>query len=140
MPKVSLYTNEQKQLADVTVKEGVLENFANLSGKHLCWNLFLIKLPVSSLKRDFKTGVSCEICIIYKSIYFKKICERLLLYEFLIQPASTPWEITLMIFATYLKGYIYLLCYLKLSQTKHFPMSSLLQRNIINLWNWNKSS
>ena len=72
MPKVSLYTHEQKQLADVTVKEDVLENFANLSGKHLCQNLFLIKLQVSLLKRDFKTGVSCEICIIYKSIYFEE--------------------------------------------------------------------
>ena len=36
----------------------VLKNFANLTGKHLCWNLFLIKLQVSRpatlLKRDSK--------------------------------------------------------------------------------------
>ena len=28
------------------VKKGVLKNFANLTGKHLCWNLFYIKLHI----------------------------------------------------------------------------------------------
>ena len=27
-----------------SVKKGVLKNFANFKGKHLCWSLFLIKL------------------------------------------------------------------------------------------------
>ena len=39
MPK-----HNQKQPPEVSCKKGVLENFTNLKGKHLCWNLFLIKL------------------------------------------------------------------------------------------------
>ena len=40
----------------------VLKNFANFTGKHLCWSLFLIKLQDLSyrptlLKKDFNTGV-----------------------------------------------------------------------------------
>ena len=31
---------------------GVLKNFANSTGEHLCWSLLLIKL-----KTDYKTGV-----------------------------------------------------------------------------------
>ena len=42
-------------------KIGVLKNSANLTGKHLCWSLFLIKLqyvkPATSLKRDCNTSV-----------------------------------------------------------------------------------
>ena len=57
----------QKQSPEVfckkrcSVKKGVLKKFANLTGKHLCWSLFLIKLqafrPATLLKRDFNTGV-----------------------------------------------------------------------------------
>ena len=39
----------------------VFKNFANFTGKHLCWSLFLIKLqafrPAAFLKRDSNTGV-----------------------------------------------------------------------------------
>ena len=39
----------------------VLKNFANFTGKHLCWSLFLIKFqalsPATLLKRDSNTGV-----------------------------------------------------------------------------------
>ena len=42
-------------------KIGVLKIFANFTGKHLCWSLFLIKLqalkPANLLKRDSNTGV-----------------------------------------------------------------------------------
>ena len=41
-------------------KLDVLKIFLNSTGKHLCWNLFLIKLPngfTTLLKRDFITGV-----------------------------------------------------------------------------------
>ena len=31
-----------------SVKEGVLRNFANFTGKHLCWSLFSIELEVCS--------------------------------------------------------------------------------------------
>ena len=33
------------------VKKDVLKNFANFTGKHLCWNLFLIKLQAFRKKR-----------------------------------------------------------------------------------------
>ena len=42
-------------------KIGALKHFVNSTGKHLCWNLFLIKLqarPATLLKRDSNTGVS----------------------------------------------------------------------------------
>ena len=43
------------------LKIGVLKNFANYTGKHLHWSLFLIKLlawrPVTLLKKDSNTGV-----------------------------------------------------------------------------------
>ena len=42
-------------------KNGVLKNLAILTGKHLRWSLFLIKLqafrPAILLKRDFNTSV-----------------------------------------------------------------------------------
>ena len=42
-------------------KIGVFKNFANFTGKHLRWSLFLIKLkafkPATLLKRDSNTGV-----------------------------------------------------------------------------------
>ena len=34
----------QKQPPEVFFKKGVLKNFANLTEKHLCWSLFLIKM------------------------------------------------------------------------------------------------
>ena len=34
----------QKQPSEVFFKKVVLKNFANFTGKRLCWNLFLIKL------------------------------------------------------------------------------------------------
>ena len=43
-----------------SVKKGVLKDFANFTGKHLCRSLFLIKLqafrPANLLKRYFNTG------------------------------------------------------------------------------------
>ena len=43
------------------LKIGVLKNFANFTGKNLCWGLFLIKLlafkPATLLKRNSKTDV-----------------------------------------------------------------------------------
>ena len=52
----------QKQPPEVFFnKKGVLKNFANLTEKHLCWSLFLIKMeawgPATLLKRDSNTDV-----------------------------------------------------------------------------------
>ena len=47
-------------------KIGVLKNFANFTGKHQRWNLFLIKLkvlnPATLLKKTRTQVFSCEIC------------------------------------------------------------------------------
>ena len=36
----------QKQPQEVFFRKGVLKNFANFTGKHLSWNLLLIKLQL----------------------------------------------------------------------------------------------
>ena len=48
-------------------KLGALKNFANLTRKHLWWNLFLIKLEAALLKRDPTQVFSCEIGNIFKN-------------------------------------------------------------------------
>ena len=42
-----------------SVKKRALKNFANFTGKHLCWSLLFIKLQAfkALLKRDSNTGV-----------------------------------------------------------------------------------
>ena len=65
----------QKQPLEVLCKRGVLKNFLNFTGKHLCWSLFLIKLQVWELTK--------KRCFPVKFAYFlttpilKNICERL---------------------------------------------------------------
>ena len=50
------------------------KNFGNFTGKHLCWNLFLIKLlafrPSNLLKKTPTRVFSCETCKIFKNAYF----------------------------------------------------------------------
>ena len=47
--------------SQIFLKTGVLKKFANFTGKHLCWSLFLIKFqvfrPATLIKRDCNTGV-----------------------------------------------------------------------------------
>ena len=40
--RLSVYS--QKQPPEAFCKKGILEKFANLTGKHSCWSLFIIKL------------------------------------------------------------------------------------------------
>ena len=48
----------------------VSSNFTNFTGKHLCWNLFLIQLQVFS--RDTPTRVfPCEICEIFSNTFLE---------------------------------------------------------------------
>ena len=48
-------------LKKVICKKGALKNFANFTGNHLCWSLFIIKLqawgPATFFKREFDTSV-----------------------------------------------------------------------------------
>ena len=45
------------------LKIGVLKNFANFTGKHLCWSLFLIETPTQVF--------SCKICEIFKNFFLQ---------------------------------------------------------------------
>ena len=58
-----------------SVKKGILKNFANFTGKHLCWSLFLITLQLfrlaTSLKIDSKTDVFLRNLRIFKNTYFE---------------------------------------------------------------------
>ena len=51
-----------------------LKNFAIFTGKQLFWGLFLIKLqifmPVTFLKRDSNSGISCGHCEMIKNSFF----------------------------------------------------------------------
>ena len=40
-----------------SVKRGALKNFANFTGNHLCWSLFIIRSPATFFKRDFDTDI-----------------------------------------------------------------------------------
>ena len=48
-----------------SVKKGVLKNFANFTGKHLCWSLFLKKFIPSQV-------FSCDTCEMFKNAYFEE--------------------------------------------------------------------
>ena len=67
-----------------SLKEGVLENFAISTGKHLCWSLFLIKLhawrPATFIKRESNMVFPVDIVEILRTPILKKICEWLLLF------------------------------------------------------------
>ena len=54
-----------------SINKVVYKNFATFTGKHLCWNFFLIKLQdfkaATLLTKDSNTGFfSCECCEIFK--------------------------------------------------------------------------
>ena len=67
---------QQKQPPEVFCKKVALKNFAIFTGKHLCWNLFLIKLQafrspgLKLYQRGSPTQVFfCEYC---ENIHFEK--------------------------------------------------------------------
>ena len=62
-----------------SVKKGVLKNFANFIGKHLCWSLFLIKLLAFIKKRLQHRCFPMKIAKFLRIPNLKSICERLLL-------------------------------------------------------------
>ena len=67
---------KQPQEGRCSVRKGVLTNFANFTGKHLCQSLFLIKLQASASKSIKKETLaqlfSCEVYKIYKNTFFIK--------------------------------------------------------------------
>ena len=62
-----------------SVKEGGLKNFAHFTGKHLCWSLFLIKLPLACIFIKKRLQHSCFPVKFEKFLrtpILKIICER----------------------------------------------------------------
>ena len=98
-------------------KKGVLKNFANFTGKHLWWNLFLIKLQAwrseNLSKRDSSTGV-----FLWKFLrppILKNICD-----DWFCSPSFS--KIEGLFFSTSLKIWY---CILKRSMLFRFLVSSL---------------
>ena len=88
----------QKLPRKVFYKKAVLKNFATVTGKHLCWSLFLIKLQIFRLdsKKDSNTGVLLWICKIFKNSFFEEhLMKRSLLHhkyrEKLIHSKTNIW-------------------------------------------------
>ena len=56
------------------MKKGVLRNFTKFTGKYLCQSLFFNKVaglrPATLLKRESRTGISCEFCECSKNTFF----------------------------------------------------------------------
>ena len=45
---------QRSSRSQILFKTGVLKNFANFTGKHMCWSLFLIKLQVCRQSLEIK--------------------------------------------------------------------------------------
>ena len=64
------------------LKTDFLKKFANFTGKHLCWSLFLRKLQAfwrATLLETITMVFSCEICEIVKNTFFAQRLRQLLL-------------------------------------------------------------
>ena len=55
-----------------SVEKVALKNFANFIGKHRLYGKVASLKPSFILKRDSNTGVSSEICKIFKSTFFEE--------------------------------------------------------------------
>ena len=62
-----------------SLKIDVLKNFANFTGKHLCWSLFLIKLQVFKTATLLKGESNTSVCRIFTA-FFTERSQWLLLY------------------------------------------------------------
>ena len=76
MTKSLQNTSEAASHRRCDVKKDVLKNLANLTGKHLCWSLFLTKLKAwrcaTLSKRDSNTGAFLWNLLNVKNTYFEK--------------------------------------------------------------------
>ena len=67
------------------MQKGVLKNFTNFTGKHLCQSFFFNKVvalrPVTLLKKETLVQVfSCEFCEVSRNTFFTNTSGRLFLY------------------------------------------------------------
>ena len=63
---------EGSSRSNMFFKIGVLKDFANFTGKHLCWILFLRKFFTDFIKNTPAQVLSYEICKIFKSTFSYK--------------------------------------------------------------------
>ena len=66
----------QSSCSQIFLKLGALKNFANFTGKHLCWNVFFFWRPsgLQLYQKETPTQVlPCEIYEIFKSIFFYRM-------------------------------------------------------------------
>ena len=59
----------QNRSLQMYFKMGVLKNFANFTGKHLCWSLFLIKVLTNFIKNSPTQVFSCEMWKNFKNTF-----------------------------------------------------------------------
>ena len=83
---------------EVFYKKAALKTYAELTGKHLCWSLFLIKFQgfrlVNLLKRDSETGVCFPVNLVkfLRTPILENICELLLLHIKYYTPSNNTAE------------------------------------------------
>ena len=69
--KNGLFYRTPPEALQIFLKIGILKSFANFTGKHLCWGLFLKNLQAEGLQlRKKKSPIAvfcCEVCIILKN-------------------------------------------------------------------------
>ena len=100
---LTILTQPQEQNSE-TAAGGVLKNFANFTGKHLCWSLFFTKLqafrPATLLKIDSCTSVFLWNLRNSEEQLFWRTSERLLLCidDFIIYWFLQPLQYTIFIF------------------------------------------
>ena len=85
---------QKQSFADV-LQNRCSKNFANFTGKHLFWSLFLKKLqgwgPATLSKGDSNTGISVEVFEIFKDIFFYKTPPVAASGDNKPQTSSLPW-------------------------------------------------
>ena len=87
--EVLLFKNERQPL-ECSVKEGVVKNFANFTGIHLCWSLFNKDASLKDSNTETSTKVfSYEIWKIFKNTYFEEHLQTIALVRAL--PSEKYW-------------------------------------------------
>ena len=71
------YYEKQKQPQKMFYKKAVLKDYTIITGKHLCWSLFLIKFIKNFIKKRLQHVFSCENCEIFKNLYCEEHLQTL---------------------------------------------------------------
>ena len=95
--------NHRSSSSQIFFKKGVLKNFVNVTGKHLFWSLFLIKLQIWGLayllRRDSNTGAMRKKLqkhsfadILQKKVFLKisQISQQIPVLESLFNKIASP--------------------------------------------------